>query len=353
MLVGLYKSKFPQYQIKGFESYKHILKYNNIKFIELNVDEKDFWDKVKIVDLFLFRWAHTDNDHQLAKSILPVIENYLSIKCFPDLSTCWHFDDKIREYYLLKSLGHPMIESWIFWEKENALSWAEKAEYPVVFKLKKGAGSRNVVLLNNKSEAVRTIRRMFGKGILASQGISNKKRVKYKSFENFIRHKADKYFLNKIKGIEPEIWQTEKNYVLFQRYLPNNSYDTRVNVIGKQAFACRRFVRKNDFRASGSGNWDLDKNNIDLKFIELALKISKELKFQSMAYDFLYDEKGEPKLCEISYTYPDDPEAGYWDEKLNWHDFKFLPPYFHLKEALNIDVLKQPPIYNGKSYFDT
>ena len=155
-----------------------------------------------------------------------------------------------------------------------------------------------------------------------------------------------------IKGIEPEIWQTEKNYVLFQRYLPNNTFDNLVNVVGNKAFACRRFVRKNDFRASGSGNWDLDRNNIDLRFVELALKISKELKFQSMAYDFLYDEKGEPKLCEISYTYPDDPETGYWDEKLQWHDFKFLPPYFHLKETLNLYNLEQPPIFNGKSYFD-
>ena len=141
MLVGIYKSEFPHFQIRRNEIYKEILKYNNIDFIELHIDDKDFWEKVKTLDLFLFRWAHIDDHHQLVSTILPVIENYLNIKCFPNLNTCWHFDDKIKEYYLLKSLGYPVIESWIFWEKEHALDWAEKADYPVVFKLKKGAGA--------------------------------------------------------------------------------------------------------------------------------------------------------------------------------------------------------------------
>ncbi len=350
MLVGIYKSEFPQYQIRRNKIYKQILDYNNIDFIELHIDEHDFWEKVKRVDLFLFRWAHIDDHHQLVNTILPVIENYLNIKCFPNLKTCWHFDDKIKEYYLLKSLGYPTIDSWVFWEKEHAIEWALNAAYPVVFKLKKGAGSHNVILVNSKVEAIRIITRMFGNGILSSHGIPHRGKVKYKNFEKYLRLKADQYFLNKIRGIKHVVWQTEKNYVLFQRFLPNNTFDTRVTVIGNRAFAMRRFVRKNDFRASGSGDWDLDRNNVDMRFVEMALKISKELKFQSMAYDFLFDEKGEPKICEMSWTYPDDPETGYWDENLKWHDFNFIPPFFHLKDALKMEDLKQPDlsIFDGK-----
>lgn len=344
MLVGIYKSEFPEYQIRRNEIYKEILIYNNIDFIELHIDDKDFWEKAKTLDLFLFRWAHIDDHHQLVSTILPVIENYLNIKCFPNLDTCWHFDDKVKEYYLLKSLGYPVIDSWIFWEENHALEWAERANYPVVFKLKKGAGSHNVILVNNRTEAISIINKMFGKGILSSHGIPHKGRVKYKNLENFLRTKADQYFLNKIRRIKPVVWRTEKNYVLFQRFLPNNTFDTRVTVIGNRAFAMRRFVRNNDFRASGSGNWDLDKNNIDMRIVDLALKVSRELKFQSMAYDFLFNENGEPQICEMSWTSPDDPEVGYWDENLNWHDMKFLPPFFHLKDALNLEDFKHPDI---------
>ena len=73
-----------------------------------------------------------------------------------------------------------------------------------------------------------------------------------------------------------------------------------LTIIGNRAFANRRFVRKNDFRASGSGNADFNKNLIDLRFIKIAFEISKELKFQSMAYDFLLNENNQPEICEIS-----------------------------------------------------
>ena len=130
MTVGLYISKFPEFQPKVNEAYKQVLKYNNIDYIELHIDDRDFWEKIKSVDLFVFRWAHVDDHHQLIGAILPVIENYLKIKCFPDLNTCWHYDDKIRQFYIFNSLGYPLIESYIFWEKENALKWADRAELP-------------------------------------------------------------------------------------------------------------------------------------------------------------------------------------------------------------------------------
>ena len=351
MLVGLYKSTFPKFQIRKNEIYKRILKYNNINFIELHIDDKDFWDKVKSLDLFLFRWAHVDDDHQLASTILPVIENYLLINCFPDLNTCWHYDNKISQYYLLKSLGFPVIESYIFWKKEHALEWAEKADYPVVFKLKKGAGSSNVILIKNRFDAEKIILKMFSNGMPAS-GIKFKGKVKYKNLEDFLRHKADQYFLKKFKDIQHETWQISRNYVLFQKFLPDNIYDIRVTTIGNRAFAFRRMVRKNDFRASGSGKIDYNEDNIDKCFIKLSLEISKALKFQSMAYDFLYNENNQPEICEISYTYVDLAIykcSGYWDENLNWHPGHFWPQFLHLKDALNIKNLKQPEIKDVQS----
>ena len=348
MLVGLYNSEFPKNQIKRILIYKRILEHNNIGFIEMHIDDKDFWDKVKTLDLFLFRWTHIDNDHQLVHTILPAIENYLSIKCFPDLNTCWHYDDKIRQFYLLKIFGYPIIESYIFWEKEHALKWAENADYPVVFKLKKGAGSSNVILINNKQEARNIILKMFGKG-MPPAGIKHKGKIKYKSFETFVRMKIDKYFLNRLKNIEPRTWQIAKNYVLFQKFIPNNKFDTRITIIGNRAFAYRRFVRDNDFRASGSGKIDYDQDIIDKRFIKLAFKISKELKFQSMAYDFLLEENNQPQICEISYTYVDlliYNCPGHWDENLNWYPGHFWPQFLHLKDALNLDALEQPEINN-------
>ena len=146
---------------------------------------------------------------------------------------------------------------------------------------------------------------------------------------------------------EPLYWQLEKNYVLFQKFLPNNLFDTRVSIIGERAFAFRRFNRKNDYRASGSGkiNYDLDK--IDLRAVEIAFSISNKLGFQSMAYDFLISESKKLEICEISYTYVDTAVyncPGYWDRNLNWHQGHFWPQYCQLVDALNLPHLKQPEI---------
>lgn len=140
-------------------------------------------------------------------------------------------------------------------------------------------------------------------------------------------------------------WHREKNCVLFQKFLPNNEYDTRVTIIGNRAFAFRRFNRKNDFRSSGSGLIDYELNKVDIVFIQLAFNISMKLCFQSMAYDFLWDENHNPALCEISYTYVDEAVykcPGYWDVDLNWHEGNFWPQYFHLVDLLHMPELKQP-----------
>lgn len=346
MLVGIYKINKPDFQQKVNEAYKKILQYNNIPFIELNLDQPDFWEKVKDLDLFIFRWAQPDDHHQIAETVLPIIENVYKINCYPNQATCWQYDDKIKEYYLFSAKGYPFIKSWIFWEKENALKFAKETKYPIVFKLKNGAGSNNVILLKSKSEAEKIINKMFGNGINSS-GIPHKGHVKYKNLEKYLRSKIDQIFLNKLRDIEPQHWQLSKNYVLFQKFLPNNTFDTRITTIGNRVFASRRFVRENDFRASGSGKPDMDPNNVDMRMIKLAQKISKEMNFQSMAYDFLLNKNNEPEICEISYTFADISiltSPGFFDENLKWHEGRFYPEYFFIKDALNLENLKQPEI---------
>jgi glutathione synthase/RimK-type ligase-like ATP-grasp enzyme len=342
MLVGILKLNSPLFLKKSNNNYKKILDYNSIPYLELSLDDPDFWEKLRDIDLFIFRWAQPDDHHQIAETLLPIIENSYGIKCFPDQNTCWHYDDKIKEYYLLTSKGYPFIKSWIFWEKENALKFAAETKYPIIFKLKNGAGSTNVFLIKDENSAVKAINKMFGKGIPANSN-PLKGKVKYKDFEKLLRAKIDKYFLNRIRGIESQMWQLSKNYILFQKYLPNNDFDTRITTIGNLAFGFRRFTRENDFRASGSGKIDYDIKKIDLQLVELALKISKELNFQTMAYDFLYNENEEPEICEISYTYADKVIfdcPGYWDENLNWNEGHFWPEFLHLKDLLNLEELK-------------
>ena len=346
MLVGIYTG-FKRMLDSGFlEKYEKILDHINIDHIRLDIHQNNFWEKLSELDLFIFRWGQLSDHHQLAKTILPIIEREMKVKCFPNINTWWHFDDKIRQYYLLKFYNFPIIESWVFWDHKEALDWIQTAKYPLVFKLKSGAGSENVILIQDKNHAKTIVNLMFRDGVKLGR-IPDKSNIRYKHFDikKEVRRIARTGKRKLLSTDVDSFWQIEKNYVFFQKFLPKNDYDTRVTVIGDRAIAFRRFTRDGDFRASGSGKIDYEKGGIDLSMIKKAFEVSQKLKFQSMAYDFIYNENHEPEFCEISYTFVDRfiyNCPGYWDSKLNWHEGHFWPQYFHLMDLLNIPNLNNP-----------
>jgi len=348
MKVGIYKQHLGGFHPAYLRRYEQILNFNGIECIWLEASRRDFWEKVTKLDLFIYQWEHYDRPKQIAQAIIPIIEYEMKIPCFPNWATSWHYDDKIKQYYLLKQYGFPMIESYIYWEKDEAFRWLESAQMPVVFKLKGGAASNNVILVEDKSKASRLIKRMFGKGIKSGR-IIDKNSLYLKHFNPYRRlRRFGGNMLRRIRGeYEPLFWQIDKKYIFFQKYLPNNLFDIRVSIIGERAFAFRRFNRKNDFRASGSGNIDYDINKIDLRSIDIAFNISKKLNFQSMAYDFLTNETKDLEICEISYTYVDYAIydcPGFWDRNLNWHEGHYWPQYCQLVDTLRGVDLKQPDL---------
>lgn len=131
----------------------------------------------------------------------------------------------------------------------------------------------------------------------------------------------------------------EVGYVYFQDYIPDNDSDIRIVVIDGKAFGLKRFVRKNDFRASGSGKFAFEKELFDSNVIRASFDISKRLGLQVGVFDFVYNIDKQPLLVEISYGYAHeayDECPGYWDEALNWHEGKTI------KEDWMVDlVLKQ------------
>lgn len=347
MKVGIHLEPFNQFSTR-LKKFEDILLYNSIDTIRLDSSNTDFWNQIKNLDLFIYNFAQYDHDMQKARAILPIIEFDYKVKCFPDLSTYWHYDDKIRQYYLMKRYDYPMTESYIYFEKEKALEWAEFCTIPVVFKLKGGAGSKNVIIVNEREQLKKLIFRMFSKGI-SDNGIPGHTSLRM----NFIDRFKRKIYIKKLKFQENIIpfryqvpnWIVHKNYVLFQKFLPNNDFDTRVTTVGNVAFAFRRFNRTSDFRSSGSGLIDHDPQKIDLNCVKKALQISEKMKYQTMAYDILYNENNEIEFCEMSYNYLDSTVYkchGYWDKSLKWQEGHYWPQYLLLKQLLNMDDLKQP-----------
>jgi len=345
MRVGILFDPYDRF-CKTLEKYERVLDFNGITHERLYPSQVDLLNRIRGLDLFIYRWVHIDDHHQIAECILPVVEEMMGVHCYPDRKTSWHYDDKIRQHYLMESHGFPMIKSWVFWDRGSALEWIEEAEFPLVFKLRGGAGSTNVMLVKSRQHARRLIKKMFSDGIHSGflPGTGN---VRWKDFSLYKTvHRWGGNILRRMRREDASsFWQRHKNYALFQRFVPNNAFDTRITVIGGRAFAFRRWNRDQDFRSSGSGRIDYDMSKIDPIFVRTALEVSAVLGFQSMAYDFLYDTDGSPVFCEVSYTYVDEAVwrcPGYWDRDLRWHEGHYWPHYFHLMDALKLPNLKQP-----------
>jgi glutathione synthase/RimK-type ligase-like ATP-grasp enzyme len=270
---------------------------------------------------------------------------------FPDYNTMWHFDDKVAQKYLLEGTQAPMPASHVFYSSREAMVWAKHTTYPKVFKLRNGAGSDNVRLVRNKADAISLINKAFGKGFRQYDAWRNlKERIrKFGTGKTTMR--------DVLKGVVRLVYTTdydrvtgrEVGYIYFQDFIPGNDSDVRVIIIGDKAFAIKRMVRENDFRASGSGTILYDKGLFDEETIRLSFEVSYKLKAQCMAYDFVYLD-GKPMIVEISYGfsmsgYDDCP--GYWDKELNWIEGKFNP-YGWMIEYL-ITTIKSSELYRVSS----
>jgi glutathione synthase/RimK-type ligase-like ATP-grasp enzyme len=299
----------------------------------VDVHRPDILEQVKGCDGFMWRHGHLPEHRQIARRLLPVIENELGLVVYPDQHTCWHYDDKISQYYLLSAAGIPMPKTWVWFDYEQTVEWINSAEFPLVMKLWTGAASENVRLVKNLNEAKLYIDRVF------REGIANMNEFTVSPLRSFYRRLrlSAKILLNQKVAYRP--WELHKNYVLFQEFLSENYFDTRVVVIGNRVFAKRRYNRRGDFRASGSGNLDNDPMKIDLKIIRLAFRVSERLRTQSLALDILKRKK-EYVVSEISYTYPSWSQhscPGHWEleeNKIIWKAGHMWPEEAQIEDFL-------------------
>lgn len=298
----------------------------NIVYKIVNCYDSDIVNQVKDCDALM--WHHTQGRYKdilAAKSILLALE-HTGMVIFPDFKSGWHFEDKIAQKYLLEAIEAPLVPSYIFYDKKDAIEWACSTTYPKVFKLRSGAGSRNVMLVRDLRHCTQVINKAFSRGF---SYFNSRNAMK----DDLIRFRKSKNIVNLLKLISrpfitPEYLSRpgrEKGYVYFQDFIPENKFDIRVVIVANKAFALKRFVRPNDFRASGSGNISYNKDEIDEGCIQSAFKINERLQSTSVAFDFVFDENNKPLVVEISYGYAADAYdacPGYWDSQLNWHESK-------------------------------
>ena len=307
----------------------------------------------------MWHWTLSDYKSALFARQLSLSLEKKGISIFPNVDNCWQYDDKLGQKYLLEAIDAPLVKSYVFYTKKEALDWLEKTTFPKVFKLRGGAGSVNVSLVKTKRKAKSMVNRAFGNGFSHTNRISRlenriwilRRDKNFSAFKKVLTGFARIFIPNELERFS----HNEKGYIYFQDFIPGNDYDTWLVVVGDKCFGVRRFCRKDDFRASGSGLFDANHNHINMQCVNIAFIVANKMGTQSIAFDFVIDSQ-IPKIIEISYCFPlgaPDVCLGYWDEKLEWHEEKINAEVFMIKDFLkNIkDINTQLKIRNSLPEF--
>jgi glutathione synthase/RimK-type ligase-like ATP-grasp enzyme len=253
------------YSPRSWIKYQRFCETNDIPFGEINIHGHDWMDQVKAYDWVVGHPSGSPSrlDELWRKTY--VMEKWLGKLCYPSTKDLALYEDKHMQYDTLRALGFPLIPTWISYDREDALRLASTLEYPLVSKLITGAGSRGVELLRNSSDAKSVIQKVFSE------------RGRYWHWP-YLR---------------------QKDYVLFQKFIPNNGYDIRVICSGNMAFGYYRKAAKGDFRASGSGI--CEKRALPECIIRIAHSIALKVQAPYLSVDFLQSMTGEYFIIEMAH----------------------------------------------------
>lgn len=311
------------------------LNSHGINYFEVEPYANDVIQKILKADYFFWHFDHLDyKDALCARQIIFSVQN--KVKCFPNLNECFYFDDKIGQKHILESLKVPVPQTRIFYDKKSAECFINKAVFPLVAKLRKGAGSSNVWLLKNKADAKNYIKRAFDKGFT----VFNKKdylnaRYKRQGISGNIKGRV-KILHNKKTSYFPR----EMGYTLFQQYIKNEGFDIRIVVINNEkAFSAKRYAQEDGWTASGSGIATYPNESLDTAYVKQAFFIAEQLNTRCVAIDFIKQrETAKIFTVEISPLYASysmKPCTGYWDHHLNWHNDNRDPQWFLIDKMIN------------------
>lgn len=318
---------------------------NNIPYEIVNGFANDVLETLKDFDCLVWHFSNYSYQEMLfARSILRSAAQ-MGLKTFPDEKTCWHFDDKIAEMYLLQSVNAPIPKSYVFYTYKECKAWAEAlSSFPVVGKLRCGSGSSNVQLLTSAEKIKRYAKKMFHKGFKATPDIlyKTKSNIKSsKSWDTFVkRFKRIPDFLETLR--KSKMMPKEKGYCYFQEFVPNDGFDLKIVVVGDKLSYIVRNTRKGDFRASGGGDLFFDRSYVTPDIIRSAFEISDRLNFRCMGYDYVIDKRTNTgKIVEISYAFSHTAllgAGGYWDRNGVWHEEPLNAPHEILKNLIREEV---------------
>jgi hypothetical protein len=261
-VVGLVKDRMYS-DVAYWPKFERFLRNNGLEYHFIDMSCSDWLEKVSQVDILVWRPLAEPAQLQEAKNKVYAAAKYLDKMTLPRFEDLWLYEEKINQYYALKALGLPVVDTFISNNYREVMEYLKTADYPLVWKINTGSSGMGVWLVKDRKQGVRQARRVFRRGL-------------------------------------PTYWRyvVQKDYVYLQQFIKGCDADVRVIAAGDSYFGFYRWTPADDFRASGAEL--MEKKELPEDALKLAREAQLRLETPYIAIDMLKGSNGGYRIIEAS-----------------------------------------------------
>lgn len=229
----------------------------------VDITKNNWWEEITKTkyDIFLIQ---APGDIELYKRLFDervlIINNSFNAPIYPSLDEVLIYENKRfhRDWLVSKNIPHP--ETFVFFDKDEALLFAHKRiEFPLVGKTNIGASGNGIQILENLNELKLYINKVFSTGIKSKKGFKINKGSLFKKINKLF--KGVRFIKQRLNDYRESFLDIQYGYLIVQKFIPH-SYEWRCVRIGDSFFAHKKMVHGE--MASGTLKKGYDHISIDL-----------------------------------------------------------------------------------------
>jgi hypothetical protein len=260
------------------KTYAEFCRAANVPHVVFDLLADDWLEAAAKASVVFFKCTMYPDNIRILKERVAFLQEVLKVAAFPNHRIFRYFDSKAIERDMFQASSVRVPKTLVAGTSRDLARVATEFGERVVLKESAGAGSSKTRLVRNTK---------LRRALLELRMLDHP----WYRFWNVTARSL---------GFTPA-WGGQ---VIVQEFIPGLTFDLRVNTVGrKYVYICKRRVRRNDFRASGSGNIVYDWDDGYLPYMRECLAISQRMGFSNAAYDLLVDGNGAMWIGEVSCFY--------------------------------------------------
>jgi glutathione synthase/RimK-type ligase-like ATP-grasp enzyme len=256
--------------------YRSFLEANQIPFELYEIHRSDWQAVAGRFDLVVWRPMSFPYELEECRRKFWILGEWLGVQTVPRYHEALFYEDKALQFEALRRHDLPVIPTVVTHCEDEAVNQCRAADYPMVWKAVTSSGSEGVELVRDAHSALSRVNSVFSFAGRAT----------------------------------PFPYQSQKNVVYIQQYVPGASYDLRVISVGAHSFGYYRDVPKGDFRASGMHTVRF--GELPAAAIDLARTVADSLDLTIVAVDMLPSRGAHPYQISEFSVFSGWPQHSEW-----------------------------------------